>query len=96
MSENEIGTVVVEVATQIHRELGPGLLESVYEVVLAHQLMERGLEVERQVPIPIRFKDLRFDEGFRAALMKEGIIRVVNGPGEQNEPLRPSVPARER
>jgi GxxExxY protein len=50
MTENEIGTVVVDVAIAVHRELGPGLLESVYEVVLAQELKDRGITVQRQVP----------------------------------------------
>ena len=50
--ENEIGTIVIECAIAIHRELGPGLLESVYETVLVYELQSRGLRVERQVPIP--------------------------------------------
>ena len=128
MHENEIGTIVIESAIAIHRELSPGLLETVYEVVLAHELKSRGLEVERQVPIPIKYKSITFDEGFRAdilidhrvllelksvqaispahkkqlqsylkltgcrlgyllnfgeALMKDGIVRAVNGLPDQ-------------
>jgi len=71
MTENEIGKRVVEVAVQTHRELGPGLLETVYEVVLAHELRQRDLEVERQVPIAVEYHGLRFDEGFRADLIVE-------------------------
>lgn len=71
MTENEIGDVVVECAVRLHRELGPGLLESVYEVILAHMLQEAGLKVERQVSIPIEFRGIRFDEGFRADIVVE-------------------------
>jgi len=53
MTENEIGTRVIEAAIAVHRELGPGLLETVYEVVLARELTERGLNVVRQAPVPI-------------------------------------------
>ena len=74
MTENEIGTLVVEAAIAVHRELGPGLLETVYEVVLARELCERGLKVDRQVPVPIRYKDISFDEGFRADLVVEGKV----------------------
>lgn len=52
-------------------ELGPGLLESVYEVILADMLQKSGLRVERQVPIPIEFQGIRFDEGFRADIVVE-------------------------
>ena len=56
-------------AYQIHTKLGPGLLETVYQVVLAHELRKQGLSVEREVPIPIIYDGLRFDEGFRADLL---------------------------
>jgi len=71
MNENEIGTIVVETAIAVHRELGPGLLETVYEVVLATELQRRGLKVERQIPVSISFKGLKFDEGFRADMIVE-------------------------
>ena len=71
LRENEIGTRVIEAAIEIHRELGPGLLESVYEVVLARELSGRGLKVARQVSVPIEYKGIRFDEGFRADLIVE-------------------------
>jgi GxxExxY protein len=74
MNENEIGTLVLTAAIELHRELGPGLLESAYEVVLARELTDRGLTVERQVPVPIIYKKLRFDEGFRADLIVEGKV----------------------
>jgi GxxExxY protein len=69
MNENEIGTIIIETAIDIHRKLGPGLLESVYEVILAHELEKRGLKTERQVRIPIQFEGISFDEGFRADLI---------------------------
>ncbi len=74
MTENEIGTIVVESAIAVHRELGPGLLETVYEVVLARELQDRGLNVERQVPVAIQYKDIRFDEGFRADIIVDGKV----------------------
>lgn len=55
MNENEIGTLVIASAIDVHRELGPGLLESVYEVVLARELSCRGLPVEWQLPVPILY-----------------------------------------
>jgi GxxExxY protein len=74
MTENEIGTAVIEAAIAVHRELGPGLLETVYEVVLPRELQDRGLEVKRQVPAAVRYRELRFDEGFRADLIVEGRV----------------------
>ncbi len=55
MTENEIAKVIVDEAFHIHKKLGPGLLETVYEVVLAHGLKKRGLRIERQVPVAIVF-----------------------------------------
>jgi len=65
---------VVDCAYHLHRELGPGLLESVYEVVLAKMLEQRGLQIRRQVPVPIVVMDLNFDEGFRADILVEDLL----------------------
>ena len=128
MHENEIARAVVHAAYQVHSGLGPGLLESVYEVILAHEIKKAGLPVARQVLLPIWYDGMRLDEGFRidllvadkvivelksveqlapvhkkqlltylrlaakrlgllinfgAPLMREGIVRVVNGLPEQ-------------
>ena len=69
--ENEIGKIVVDSAISIHRELGPGLLESVYEIILAHELKKNGLFVERQIEVPIEYKGIKFNEGFRADIIVE-------------------------
>jgi len=69
MHENEVGEIILNAAIHVHRSLGPGLLESVYETILAHELQKRGLSVRRQVPIPITYDGLTFDEGFRADLI---------------------------
>ncbi len=74
MTENEIGKLVVDSAIAVHRELGPGLLETVYEVILEHELQQRGLEVERQVPISIELRGIKFDEAFRADIVVEGKV----------------------
>ena len=74
MTENEIAREVVDAAVKLHSKLGPGLLESVYETVLARELERRGLRVERQVPIPIEYDGLRFDEGFRADIIVAGKV----------------------
>ena len=76
MTENEIATPVVDAAFNIHTKLGPGLLESVYEVILAHELQKRGLRVVRQKPIPIIYEGVKFDEGFRADLIVEDKVLV--------------------
>jgi GxxExxY protein len=129
LTENEIGIILITTAIDIHRSLGSGLFESVYETVLAHDLEEKGLTVKREVLIGIEYKDYKFEEAFRAdlilndkvivelksieqltmshrkqlltylrlsrkklgyllnfgeALMKDGIVRIVNGLAEEN------------
>jgi GxxExxY protein len=69
MTENDLGTIVIEAAIAVHRELGPGLLESVYEISLAHELHSRGIKVDCQVPVAINYKGITFDEGFRADII---------------------------
>lgn len=86
MHENEIGTVIVQTAIELHKDLGPGLLESVYEVLLAHRLRQKGLRVERQVPVPIEFDGHRFEEGFRVDLIVEGKVIVELKSVEQVHP----------
>jgi len=76
MTENEIAKIIVDAAFQIHKRLGPGLLESVYEVILAHVLSRRGLKVEKQVPVAIVFDGIKFNEGFRADLIVEDKVIV--------------------
>jgi len=76
MSENEISKLILDSAIAVHRELGPGLFESVYEIVLAYELQQRGLRVDRQAPIAIRYKDMIFDAAFRADLVVEEKVLV--------------------
>ena len=76
MTENEIGTQVVDAALGIHRALGPGLLETVYEIVLAGDLRRRGFTVEQQVPIPISYNGIHFTQGFRADLLVGGNVII--------------------
>jgi iron complex transport system substrate-binding protein len=73
---NDISGEVVDASYRIHRDLGPGLLEGVYEVVLAKALEQRGLRVERQKPVPIEYDGLQFEEGFRADLVVGGCVVV--------------------
>lgn len=76
MKENDVGTCIIEAAIAVHRALGPGLLETVYEAVLAREVQDRGLKVARQVGVPIVYKDIRFEEGFRADLIVEDLVIV--------------------
>ena len=76
MNENEIGTVIIDTSIKIHKELGPGLLETVYEVILAYELEKKGLIVQRQVPINIIYEGIQFDEAFRADLLVNDMVLV--------------------
>jgi len=76
MKEDDLAKIIVQAAFDLHKEAGPGLLESVYEVLLADMLREQNLVVERQKPISICFRGKRFDEGFRADLVVEGLVLV--------------------
>ena len=68
MHENEISGIIVDAAFKIHSTLGPGLLESVYETILAYELRQRGLDVVVQQAIPVIYEEVRLDLGFRADL----------------------------
>lgn len=76
IKENEIAREVVDAAFHVHSKMGPGLFESVYEVILAHELRKRGLTLERQVSVPIKYEDILFDEGFRADIIVEDSVIV--------------------
>jgi GxxExxY protein len=71
MEQEELTGYILGAALQVHSTLGPGLLESVYEVCLAHELNKRGFKVKRQVVVPIEYDGLTFDEGFRIDLLVE-------------------------
>jgi len=76
MTENEIGKIIIDCSVRLHKELGPGLLETVYEVLLNRMLEDAELKVRRQVSVPIEFRGVRFDEGFRADMIVEGKVIV--------------------
>src|SRR6266853_3921717 len=76
MTENEIAKQIVDVAFKIHTTLGPGLLESVYETIMAYELQKRGLQVRRQQAIRVAYEDVRMDLGFRADLIVENKVVV--------------------
>lgn len=71
MTENELSKIIVDTCYRIHVELGPGLFESVYEEILAYELIKEGLNVSRQQSIPVFWKDIKMDQGFRADLIVE-------------------------
>jgi GxxExxY protein len=72
----ELSAVAIDCGLQVHRDLGPGMLESAYEAVLAHLLVRRGLAVERQKIIPLHYEGLIIDQGFRADLVVEDRLLI--------------------
>jgi GxxExxY protein len=76
MALDEIPGEIVDVSIKIHQDLGPGLLESVYEAILAKVLARRGLKVERQIPVCFEYDGMSFDDGFRVDLLVEGCVVV--------------------
>jgi GxxExxY protein len=76
ITENEIAKQILDAAFVVHTKLGPGVFESVYEVVLAYELRKKGLTVERQKPMSILYDGIRFDEAFRADLVVDGKVVV--------------------
>lgn len=76
MTENELSREIVDAAFKLHTELGPGLLESVYEALLARELELRGLSVVRQQPISFEYRGQKFDEGFRADLIVNNLVII--------------------
>jgi len=76
MTENEIGNILIETAVNIHQELGPGLQETVYEVILANELRRQGIKVEHQFPVEIEYQGVKFKEAFRADLIIEKKVIV--------------------
>jgi GxxExxY protein len=76
MTENEVAKQIVDVAFRIHTTFGPGLLESVYETIMAYELQKRGLRVVRQQAIPVVYESVRMDLGFRADLIIENKVVI--------------------
>jgi GxxExxY protein len=83
----DIASIVVDCGYRLHRDLGPGLLESAYEAIMADQLVRRGVRIERQKPVPIRYDGLQLTEGFRADLLVEGRLLVEFKSVERLSPL---------
>ena len=83
----ELASITVDCGFHLHKGLGPGLLESVYEAVMADQLTRKGLHVVRQAPIPVRYDGIELAEGFRADLLIEGRLLVELKSVERLSPL---------
>lgn len=82
-----IAKIIVNSAFKVHKELGPGLLERVYEVCLAHEISKAGLEVKRQVDIPIVYDGIEFSEGLRLDLLVEDCIIIEIKAVEKINPV---------
>jgi GxxExxY protein len=76
MHENEISKIIVDCAFKIHNQLGPGLLESVYEETLSYELIKRSLRIERQKGIPVIYDNLKMEIGFRADIIVENKVII--------------------
>lgn len=76
MTENELSYKIIGAALELHKSLGPGLLESVYEAALAYDLREQGLSVQTQVPIPLIYKEIRQEVGYRLDLLVENKVII--------------------
>jgi len=87
----EIAAIVVDAALRLHRDLGPGLLESAYEAVLAKMLEQRRLVVEREKPVPIHYQGIELDEGFRLDLLVDGQLIVELKSVENIHPVHPKL-----
>ena len=83
--EERIASLIVDAAFNVHKQLGPGLLEKVYEVCFCHELTKRGLRIQRQVPVPISYDGIVFDEGLRLdVLVAESVICELKAVDEVN------------
>ena len=89
MTENEISRIIVNTCYNIHVELGPGLLESVYEEILFYELVNKGLNVKRQHAIPVIWKDIEMEIGFRADLIVENKVIIELKSVETIAPVHP-------
>lgn len=88
-TENELSAIIVNCCYHIHVELGPGLLESVYEEILCSELLEKGLEVKRQKALPVFWKDKKLDLGFRTDLIVENKVIIEIKSVQEIHPVHP-------
>jgi GxxExxY protein len=91
MEINVLSSVIIEESIAIHRDLGSGMLESVYVQVLAHRLRRRGLKVELEVPIPVEYDGIRLEVGFRADMIVQDLIIVEAKSIERLTPTHKKV-----
>ena len=87
MQHNEVTGLIIDTALDIHRRLGPGLLESVYRKILAYELRKRGFRVQEEQPIPVVWDDVRIELGFRADLIVNDLVVVETKSAEAIAPV---------
>jgi GxxExxY protein len=90
-TDKELTHEIIGAAIEVHRQLGPGLLESAYEVCMAREFALRGLRFERQKPLPVVYKDVKLDEGYRIDLLVEGKIVVELKVVDKFSPIHDSI-----
>ena len=76
MTENEISNIIIGCAINVHKQLGPGLLESAYQECLYYELIEKGLKVEKEKPMPIVYRNVKLDHGYRIDLLVENKVVI--------------------
>ncbi|HLF04401.1 MAG TPA: GxxExxY protein [Dehalococcoidia bacterium] len=86
-SLNQVTAAIIGAAIEVHRTLGPGLLESAYEACLAYELLERGLKVEQQKPLPLVYKEVTLDCGYRLDLLVENAVIVEIKAVDRAQPI---------
>lgn len=87
MRENELTTQIIGAAIEVHKQLGPGLLESAYETCMAQEMSLRGIEFERQKPLPLTYKGTKLDCGYRLDFLVEGLVVVELKAIKKFEPV---------
>lgn len=85
--EDELARIIVNCSYKIHTTLGPGLLESVYEAALCYELIEEGLEIKQQCPMPVSYNNVRLDIGFRADIIVEDVVIIEVKAVEETAPV---------
>jgi GxxExxY protein len=76
MTENEISSIIIGATIEVHKQLGPGLLESTYETCLAYELQQMGLKIKQQQALPVVYKGVKLDAGYRIDLLVENKVIV--------------------
>ena len=76
MTENEISKIIIGAAIEVHKQLGPGLLESTYEICLTYELLQHDLEIKTQVALPVVYKDVKLNAGYRIDILVENKVII--------------------